>query len=323
MILTNFRHLLIKLSEEVSPKQYLSALLLIGLISEAIYIATLYSRYKVYDHFDISDPYRVIANYKASLKNQQNDVLLIGDSSCMMGVRPKIIEELTGLKVVNLAIYAYSGPQAYDALLRRYLKRNKVPKLIIYYVSPSVPNIYNLKNQQKIYFCNKYFNYYSYISFFNDINPIFDFPMLVSYLENSSSIPNFSPSNLLNELVDEKGYNQSLHDGKDLNIPLPPDKVINSRDVYYELIGTKNDPLHYLTDFKRRFTTKDTKVLIYLAPMPESEASFNYYRQVYQNVADNEPYKLPQEYFRDYTHLVHAGANINSQIVAKFIKERI
>ena len=292
---------------------------------ECGYIFYLNKKIKEYDVFENYNHYQVLTHYKANLTNQENDVVFIGDSSCLQGVRPKIIEQRTGLKVVNLALYGFSGPQAYDVILRRYLKNNKPPKLIIYYFSPAIPNFYNKKYFEKIYVCIKYFNLRNFLLFFDQVNPFFDFPYLADYLSKISSVSGtqYNPFKLYQETKEEKGYNITLPDGTIPIQGLSEDHSIDSRAICPEIIGTQDDPLFYLNKIKKEHSSENTKVLFYIAPMTNKEKSFEYYKKVYENIYNNSPYTLPNKLFRDYTHLLEEGANVNSEIVALFLMENL
>jgi hypothetical protein len=63
------------------------------------------------------------------------DVLFLGDSSCLMGVIPRILEKKTGLKVWNLGTIAWLATEGHADVLQLYLKSHAKPRLIIYYIS--------------------------------------------------------------------------------------------------------------------------------------------------------------------------------------------
>ena len=47
-----------------------------------------------------------LLKYKFEINNKRNNILVLGDSSALNGIIPKIIEGQTGIQFENLALYA-------------------------------------------------------------------------------------------------------------------------------------------------------------------------------------------------------------------------
>ena len=74
--------------------------------------------------------------YKFSVRGQTADIVLVGDSSLLYAIRPKLVRSLTGRSVYN---YGLVGPVfAFDpqSVIDHYLATNRRPRAIIAYVSP-------------------------------------------------------------------------------------------------------------------------------------------------------------------------------------------
>lgn len=72
----------------------------------------------------------------ASRRNERIDLLILGDSSGLMGVDPKILEEHTGLASYNLCTVSYCSILGHAFLLKEYLRFNSPPKTLIYHFAP-------------------------------------------------------------------------------------------------------------------------------------------------------------------------------------------
>ena len=63
------------------------------------------------------------------------DVVFFGDSSCLMGVMPRIVEEDTGLHCWNFGTIGWLSTDGHADLLQLYVDRHGPPRLAIYYVT--------------------------------------------------------------------------------------------------------------------------------------------------------------------------------------------
>ncbi|MEI7493801.1 MAG: hypothetical protein WCJ92_04295 [Alphaproteobacteria bacterium] len=271
-------------------------------------------------HYDNSllNEYSVMLDYKTSHVNQNNDVIFVGDSSCLMGVSPKIIEEETGLKVLNLATYGGSGIIGYEAILRKYLKFNSPPKLIVYYISPSIPNMYTLKTFEQIFAYLKHPDAALFTNNAGEYNFLQIMSAFTTYLIDKITPP-VSQENL-KKLYQEHQEFKGFQNKNIASNGLSSDIKFKSRYTYGDYFNTAYDPRKKIKKLVSHFNNQETKVVVYLAPMAETEESFDYFCEVYKGITANAPYKLKNENFSDYTHLTYKGAITNSKIVAIFLK---
>lgn len=266
----------------------------------------------------LTSEYEVLLNYKVSIKNQKNNVVFIGDSSCLMGIVPKVITEETNLKVINLATYGATGIIGYDIILRKYLENNAKPDLIIFYVSPSIPNSYNQTTFEKIFTYVRYGSFVSFIKNLEEWNPLQALPAFITFFINKNFSP--SPQEDLNKLCLEiqstLGYQKSnAEEG------LQESYSLNSRNKYGDYFYTKHDPRKRIKRFLKNFSSDNIKIILYVAPVPSGEEAFEYFKMVYKGLAINDLYKLKNQYFTDYAHLNYKGAVVNSKIVSEFLKQ--
>lgn len=73
----------------------------------------------------------------ASQKGEQVDVLVLGDSSGLMGVDPRIIRQQTGASAYNLCTVSWLGAEGNLALFRQFIANHGDPTMVIYHFAPS------------------------------------------------------------------------------------------------------------------------------------------------------------------------------------------
>jgi hypothetical protein len=73
----------------------------------------------------------VFEQLRRSQRLGPTSTLLIGDSSCLMGVNAVRLERLTAAPVQSLCSIGFLGPRGYARLLENYLKRNPPPDRLI------------------------------------------------------------------------------------------------------------------------------------------------------------------------------------------------
>lgn len=67
---------------------------------------------------------------------QTTDIAFVGDSSCLMGVVPSILEKELGMSVSNLCTLAYLGPRSYAGFIDKLAAKNAPPKAIVVMIHP-------------------------------------------------------------------------------------------------------------------------------------------------------------------------------------------
>ena len=92
-------------------------------------------RTEAYQHRSLSFYSRPL-NYSFQTQVRDADVILFGDSTVLLGVDPSQISSDLGVKVLNLPNTRGSLMVNGDLALRRYLSRNRPPKLIVFYFAP-------------------------------------------------------------------------------------------------------------------------------------------------------------------------------------------
>ncbi len=81
-------------------------------------------------------PYSQPLNYAFKTGGENADVVLFGDSTLLHGVDPTQMSAALGVKVILLPSIAATLRELDDLALRRYLKANRAPRLIVLYFAP-------------------------------------------------------------------------------------------------------------------------------------------------------------------------------------------
>jgi hypothetical protein len=72
----------------------------------------------------------------AMLSRETNDVIFVGDSTCLHGIDTKAFERISGLRAYNLATIGAAGPSTALIILKAYLASHSAPKAICLVLSP-------------------------------------------------------------------------------------------------------------------------------------------------------------------------------------------
>lgn len=73
--------------------------------------------------------------------NQQIDLLLLGDSSGLMGVDSKSLTQQTKLKTYNLCTIGWIGVEGHVILLQEFIAQHGAPSAVVYHFSPSAMSL--------------------------------------------------------------------------------------------------------------------------------------------------------------------------------------
>ena len=81
-----------------------------------------------------------IVDAKLNLSNQPGphyEILILGDSSGLMGVDPRQLSEIVGQSVFNLCTVSLMGVEAHLRCLEKFVETHGAPSLVVYHFAPS------------------------------------------------------------------------------------------------------------------------------------------------------------------------------------------
>ncbi|MCC9599424.1 hypothetical protein LOC67_02545 [Stieleria sp. JC731] len=79
-----------------------------------------------------------IVEHKLQVANSSSapaDILVIGDSSGLMGVKTEQLEDVTGLTAYNLCTISLTGIEGHQKLFERYVKKHGHPRLVVVHLA--------------------------------------------------------------------------------------------------------------------------------------------------------------------------------------------
>ena len=121
-----------KLAQRIG-RRYLFVFFIVPLL--AFIFPFIADRFNLFPRFVESDWSRVL-NYSYHTEKQDADIVLFGDSSALYDVDVVRLSEELHLKVINLPSTLGTLPVTRDEPLRRYLRYNRRPRLIVLHFAP-------------------------------------------------------------------------------------------------------------------------------------------------------------------------------------------
>jgi len=250
------------------------------------------------------------------------DLLLVGESALLVGVKPQRVQNATGLSTYNLSTSVYQFIAASDLLIDNYLAKNRAPRLVVLYIAPwtrvNPPFPYQMEWGVGTKAIVRHGRPPDVAQFFVQHPELFlQFPRevwgdFVFQFDRSGS----AYENVVNSLKEERGWlaidgpvlrnpKRVLGDGCErIRFPIAPDKA-------------------YIDSFRRKLAARGIPAAVYIAPTPDCDPSDRTAEIAYSGIADNRPYQLAHRYFIDdpyLTHLVPEGAEENTARVIEFVK---
>jgi hypothetical protein len=259
--------------------------------------------------------YNTVAYRGFHTVNRDDDVVLVGDSTLLMGIMPEIVERKLGRKVISLPLYGNSGLSGFTLLLDNYLKHNKKPGCIVFYLAASAPYCFDAHTYEKSYTLLKYGAPVNW-SLLKEV----DFLDVIHAAGTVSkgicrNAPRLAQSGAqfnadLERMNATKGFVSNAM-GESLG-----------REATFSTRQQKPLDLDFIDALRKRYQGEGVRVLYCVAPVPEGDGALEYFRRSYRK-ADNAIVSLPNSYFSDCWHLLEQGAAHNSGLFAEFLKTRL
>ena len=297
---------------------FLTTILLLGLPYIAVFSDTLYCKHSklFWNSTDCS---------KYALHGNAADIIFIGDSSLVFGVRPDIIKNQTGLSAFNLGLPAGAVLFYPDLLLDHYLSMNRAPKLIVLYASPWTftrdPAGFQHLMDDALAFTIRHGSVLQVVRVFSrDPTWIIRFPALAVEREDwrHMTISGAVPQRMSEEVRRGDGWLAY----RDMSDPdMTPAILRGDCRLKPRPLGVPDqDKVQRLKD---KYASLGIKVLFYVAPVPSCDQSYREITAVYAGKADNHPQRLPSADFIDddwRTHLDAKGATEATGQLVDFLR---
>lgn len=228
-------------------------------------------------------PYIVDTGYGSRLQHADCDVVIDGDSTALVGVLPRIIEQRTGLKTCNIAEVAGIKLVNGMMVLDDYLAHNRRPQYLVFVFAPE-----NLTHPSRWAFVSDFEGWFYRIRFHRD----------AAFWRRLTQDPNGTLANA--ELA--------FRDGIEFlpKRPLPP-ALAHERDLNGGHVSEPGAPLTrcsgdtiyrtpdpaWLSSLRRTYGVGGTHVLIDAMPMPPCDEGLPFYRTHLAGLIDNAVDTLP------------------------------
>ena len=250
--------------------------------------------------------YLAISDYPFTLKNTNCDVIIYGDSSALTGISPLPIEAATSLRTCNIAqpntALAIVGTFALDS----YLKNNARPKFLIFQLT--APDFSPWDSNGRLYEEGA----------LQLVRHRLDLQTFRLFTRHPMEALEFSEFILQTALL-EKDWTAGTYDRAWAEIRLTQGLFTAPGPPLTHCLGDleKRTPdATWIRNLREKYSVGGTRVLIYVAPQPECDNSYQYYAEKIAPLADNRPQQYSIGMFNEKNHFTREGANRNSAWIA-------
>jgi hypothetical protein len=265
--------------------------------------------------------------YKFDVRGKNVDVLLVGDSALLYGVRPSILKSSTNISSYN---YGMQGPAfSFDpqAVIDHYLVTNGKPRAVIVYFSPWNRMVrHELNDPQFFPLAILTLRHQVWSDFFYLLlarpSAVVEIPQIILNAINFSSIPT---TNWRTQMENDDGYFNYASTLSAQQIALGDD----CRMPNVQPLGPyAADNRKTLEELRSRYAALGLSLYIYVAPTALCDGQVDRVRSVYRGVADNDPVALPNKYFADdnplgrHAHVNAEGTEVVSALLANFLSRQ-
>jgi hypothetical protein len=265
-------------------------------------------------HHDLG--YNTLAHHRFTRSGCDNDIVLVGDSTLLMGVMPQVVGERLHESVINLGLFATSGLDTYTLMLDNYLKCNKRPNCVVFCFAASTPFYFNEHSYEKTYTQLKYGSVAGTLLHPKDVD-------ITDCVRAASTIVSGIWANAKHLARARKLYSTDLAyldatNGFFRNSATAP---LSEGEKFSTKLRDDLD-VSFIERLKKRYEGQGIKVLYFVSPLPAGDGGIDYFRKQYRNI-DNAITVLPNSSFADSRHMTEKAAMNYSKQFAEFLKARI
>jgi len=250
--------------------------------------------------------YLAISDYPFTLQNTNCEVVIYGDSSALTGLSPQAIQAATALRTCNIAqpntALAITGTFALDF----YLRNNARPKFLI--VQFAAPDFSPLNPKDRLY------EEGALQLVRHKLDPQ-TFGLFARHPIQALAFSQF----ILRTALFEKDWTEGTYDRSWAEIQATQGLFTAPRAALTHCLGDLEektpDPL-WIQGLRKKYSVGGSRVLVYVAPQPECDNSYDYYAARIAPLADNRLQRFSIGMFNEKNHFTREGAELNSAHVA-------
>jgi hypothetical protein len=260
-------------------------------------------------------PYNQVENYPFSLKHDDCEILIYGDSSAMTGVDPVRLETLTHRKACNISQTQPTVVATGTLPIDQYLKQNALPQYLVIQLAPETfyqpHGLDTLSAFDPIMLMMRHDpGYITTKKLLQNPVPTLRF---LSIVLQARYRPNRAYGASFMELYRQPIADYYAHSGF-LTMPKGPEGGCGEP----RLTGGALD-FGWIDEARRRYEAEGVKVLVLVSPIPECDSQREIYRELDAHV-DGGTTTLPLGLFNDSDrHYTREGAEIVTDRVAQKI----
>jgi hypothetical protein len=290
-----------------TPRSFAIYCLSLALVPVLAVIASFFiARSAWYVHHQ-RNSYLAIGDYPFTLTNMNCEVVIFGDSSALTGVSPRVIETATSLRTCNIAQPSTTLSLAGNFALDFFLENNPRPRFLIFQFSASDfaarSGDGNLNEEGALQLLRHKFDLQTSWLFVRHPFQALEFSEFIlrtALLERNWTTTGYASS---------WAQVQTSH-----GLFTPPGAPLNDCVAHLELRAP--DP-SWIRQLRREYSQQGMRVLIYAAPQPDCDSSYDYYAANLAQLADGELPRFSVHMFTGMAHFTREGADLNSRRIAE------
>jgi hypothetical protein len=258
-------------------------------------------------------------DYSYTARGEDADIVVFGDSSALYGADMSELSRLLGMNAINLPSSITTLALTHDRSLERYLQHNKAPKLIVLHLAPwNLDGVSNGKAPDGVFEGEEQVIRNGTLHDFTQLvreRPVdmlrfpFRFYLLLSRINllwNHRYVPQRVTKG---HIVFSEAFG---HQSPDCRFP----------NRFLSPVGTAS-----VEQFIGKYSTPQTKVLVYLAPLPACTNLSAVQGLTSRSTMQFEPsIVLPPDMFANDGYSVHslkAGSEVRTQVLADRIRKAL
>ncbi len=259
--------------------------------------------------------------YSFHIPHKNADIVILGDSSALTGIDPRLLSSQLGLTAVNLPNTLPSLRVVGDMTLKHYLATNQPPRLIVFYLSSWDLNYSHEDAGTFLYDGEKMLAIHGgphQIAAFAGRYPAMFIRFPIYFYAADITV-------ILRNLIHRRHTADPAADADYISpavypYPLQPD--CKMQDVEKKVAAEDNTALELLSHYR----TAQTNVLLYLSPLPACARVAEVANRTFQGLSPDKPAILPAPFFSNdttYDHPLPPYVPQTTSLLATAIRQKL
>ncbi len=260
-----------------------------------------------------------------NMRNRDDcDVLVYGDSTAMTGINPAVVERETGFRTCNIAVTNAVLAVTGNLTLDRYLQQNEKPKVLIVQLSPD-----DFQQENRVWAHTIYAE--GLLELLRHGPPRESRQVLLTHPHESVSFAGYAAGFSAYYAIKDVWFRTTHLRPEEDTIQVPQGSTFFTPPApartYCDTVAKLNDRSHggfsraLAEEFRQRYATAATRVLVDVAPIPSCDENLTAYRAELKGITSNQLQDLPITLFNDGRHYTAQGAWRVSEFISQQVNE--